>query len=158
MKWRGWSKSLSDAGDERRALLLLYQHPNVQVRLAAAKATLALAPDAARRMLQTIADSRAQDEAQNKGNYAEYNQLFRQMRTLEQELKERPGDQRRELLTLYQHTNAQVRLMAAEATLTVAPQVAHRMLRTIADSREYPQAGHAGMSLYALERGIFKPT
>ena len=43
-------------GDQRRALLRLYDHPNTQVRLTAAKATLAVAPESARRLLQTIAD------------------------------------------------------------------------------------------------------
>lgn len=44
-------------GDQTRALLPLYDHPNMQVRLKAAKATLAVAPDAARRMLEGIANS-----------------------------------------------------------------------------------------------------
>ena len=39
-------------GDQRSALLTLFDHPNMQVRLKAAKATLAVAPDAARRMLR----------------------------------------------------------------------------------------------------------
>src|SRR4030081_2683284 len=43
-------------GDQRRALMQFYGHANTQVRLAAAKATLAVAPDAARRLLRTIAD------------------------------------------------------------------------------------------------------
>ena len=43
--------------DQRHALITLYDHPNMQVRLNAAKATLAVAPVAARKMLQTIADS-----------------------------------------------------------------------------------------------------
>jgi hypothetical protein len=46
------------SGDERRALLQLYEHPNLHVRLKAAKATLAVAPQSARQMIQTIADSR----------------------------------------------------------------------------------------------------
>ena len=45
-------------GDQRRALVRLYDHPNPQVRLKAVKATLAVDPAAARRMLQIIADSR----------------------------------------------------------------------------------------------------
>lgn len=45
-------------GDQRRALLRLYDHPNPQVRVKAVKATLAVEPSAARRMLQAIADSR----------------------------------------------------------------------------------------------------
>jgi Domain of unknown function (DUF2019) len=40
----------------------------------------------------------------------------------------------------------------------VAPEHARRMLEIIAESREYPQAGEAGMSIDNLERGIFKPT
>ncbi len=45
-------------GDERSALLLLYGHPNAQVRLQAATATLAVAPDAARKALQELANSK----------------------------------------------------------------------------------------------------
>jgi hypothetical protein len=44
-------------GDQRRALLRLYNHPNMQVRLKAVKATLAVAPTEARRMLEAIANS-----------------------------------------------------------------------------------------------------
>jgi uncharacterized protein DUF2019 len=51
-----------------------------------------------------------------------------------------------------------VRLTAAKATLAVSPDAARRLLRSIADSKEYPQAGDAGMSLVNLDRGIFKPT
>jgi hypothetical protein len=47
----------SRPGDQRRALMRLYGHPNMQVRLKAAKATLALAPAAARAELETIASS-----------------------------------------------------------------------------------------------------
>jgi hypothetical protein len=50
-----------------------------------------------------------------------------------------------------------VRLKAVKATLAVAPEPAWRMLKAIAESREYPQAGEAGMSLDNLESGIFKP-
>ena len=32
------------------------------------------------------------------------------------------------------------------------------MLETIAESREFPQAGEAGMSIDNLDAGIFKPT
>ena len=44
-------------GDQRQALLRLYDHPNAQVRLKAVKATLAVAPERARRMLEIIAES-----------------------------------------------------------------------------------------------------
>jgi hypothetical protein len=40
--------------DQRRALLALFNHPDLQVRLNAAKATLAVAPGEARAMLEYI--------------------------------------------------------------------------------------------------------
>lgn len=44
-------------GDQRQALLCLYDHPSLQVRLSAVGATRDLAPEKARRVLQAIADS-----------------------------------------------------------------------------------------------------
>jgi hypothetical protein len=44
-------------GDQRRALLPLLEHRNLQVRLNAATDTLAVAPEAARRALETIRDT-----------------------------------------------------------------------------------------------------
>ena len=75
-----------------------------------------------------------------------------------EELKARAGDQRSALVSLYSHPNLQVRLMAAKLTLAVAPAAAKQLLQEIADSKEYPQAGDAGMSLWALKQGIFRPT
>jgi hypothetical protein len=99
----------------------------------------------------------SQDDALHTNDHTKFNHLFDEMEAIKQELKARDGDQRRALLRLYDHPNVQVRLKAAKATLTVAPEAARRMLKAIADSREYPQAGEAGMSLVNLERGIFKP-
>ena len=99
-----------------------------------------------------------QDKALLRNEYGKFNRLFDEMEAVEQELKVRQGDQRRELLHLYSHPNAQVRIKAVKATLAVAPEAARCMLKVIAESREYPQAGEAGMSLVNLERGIFKPT
>ncbi|MEP9369060.1 DUF2019 domain-containing protein [Xanthobacter sp. VNH20] len=42
------------SGDQRRALMVLYGYPNMQVRLNAATATLAVAPEAARRLIEEI--------------------------------------------------------------------------------------------------------
>jgi hypothetical protein len=53
--------------DQRRALLDLYGDPNPQVRLSAAKATLAVAPEAARRLLRAIADSNDNPQAGDAG-------------------------------------------------------------------------------------------
>src|SRR6266481_6593873 len=95
-----------------------------------------------------------QDKALRKGEHAKFNHLFDEKKAIERELKSRNGDQRHALLSLYDHPNAQVRLNAVKATLAVAPEAARRMLHAIADSREYPQAGDAGMTIDSLERGI----
>jgi hypothetical protein len=99
-----------------------------------------------------------QDKALLRNEYAKFNRLFERMEEVEGELRARGGDERRALLRLYDHPNAQVRLKAVKATLAVAPERARRMLEVIAESGEFPQAGEAGMSLVNLERGIFKPS
>lgn len=99
-----------------------------------------------------------QDEAMRVDDNAKFRRLYRQMEAIEQELKRRSGDQRRALLPLYAHSNMQVRLKSAEATLAVAPEAARRMLKSIANSGWPPQAGDAGMTLVNLNRGIFKPS
>jgi hypothetical protein len=100
----------------------------------------------------------AQDESLLINDIAKATKLYWQLKEIEGELKARRGDERRALLKLYNHANMQVRLKAVKATLAVAPEVARQELQAIADSREYPQAGEAGMSLRNLDRGIFKPT
>jgi len=54
-------------GDQRHALLRLYEHPNAQVRLKAVKATLAVAPVKGRRMLEVIAGSHEYPQAGEAG-------------------------------------------------------------------------------------------
>jgi Domain of unknown function (DUF2019) len=98
-----------------------------------------------------------QDHALLGNEIARVNRLYDQLKDIEAELKARPGDQRRALLSLYSNSNPQVRLKAVMGTLAVAPEIARQMLHQIAKSREYPQAFDAGMSIRALERGIFKP-
>jgi uncharacterized protein DUF2019 len=99
-----------------------------------------------------------QDTALLRREHGKFNRLFDELTAIVKELKRRPGDQRRELLPLYEHPNAQVRLNAVKATLAVAPEYARRTLEEIAESREYPQAGDAGMTIRSLEWGIFKPS
>jgi hypothetical protein len=99
-----------------------------------------------------------QDKALLSRQHARFNRLFDEMVAIEEELRKRDGDQRRELLHLFDHPNAQVRLNAVKATLAVAPELARQTLERMAASREYPQAGDAGMTLINLDRGIFKPT
>lgn len=99
-----------------------------------------------------------QYEADLDGDINEYNRLFRKMADVTEELKGRSGDQRSALVSLHGHANVQVRLMAAKKTLAVAPVAARRLLEAIAESGEGPQSGDAGMSLWNLDRGVFKPT
>lgn len=99
-----------------------------------------------------------QYQAEIHGDIAKENRLLRQMRAVTEELKSRSGDQRSALLRFYNHPNVQVRLMAARLTLAVAPKAARQVLESIEKSKEYPQAGDAGMCLWNLDRGVFKPT
>jgi ParB-like chromosome segregation protein Spo0J len=99
-----------------------------------------------------------QDKALLRNEYAKFNRLFERMEEVKGELRARSGDERRALLRLYDHPNAQVRLKAVKATLAVAPESARRMLEIMAESGEYPQAGDAGMTIDALDRGVFRPT
>lgn len=98
-----------------------------------------------------------QGKAADHDDVGAYNQLVPQMRGVVEELKRRNGDQRRALTVLYLHENMQVRLAAARNTLAVAPAAARETLRAIEASRRLPQAADAGMALFALEEGIFKP-
>lgn len=100
----------------------------------------------------------AQDQALLMDEYAKFNRLYGEMEAIEHQLRARDGDQRRTLVRLYEHPNAQVRLKAATATLAVVPQAARQKLQAIADSREYPQAGDAGMTILGLDDGTFRPT
>jgi hypothetical protein len=99
-----------------------------------------------------------QDEALLNDDIAKFNRLFDLMEAVKEELKARDSDQRRALIPLYNHRNAQVRLKAAKATLAVAPEAARQVLQSISDRAEFPQALDAGMTIKALDRGIFKPT
>lgn len=98
-----------------------------------------------------------QYEAELRGEHSKENQLIRQMFAVREELKTRAGDQRSALLPLYDHPNVQVRLMAAKETLAVAPSAARQLLEAIQASKEQPQAMDAGMCLWNLETGVFKP-
>ena len=51
-------KALRTRGTEARmALLRLYDHPNIQVRLQAAKCTVGIAPVAARKVIEAVSES-----------------------------------------------------------------------------------------------------
>lgn len=86
------------------------------------------------------------------------NKIYDKLEAIKSELKSRPGDQRSALLPLYKHKNMQVRVKAAKATLAIAPEAARAQLESIRASGWQPQALDAGMCLWTLEQGIYKPT
>ncbi len=99
-----------------------------------------------------------QDECLLANEVAKYNRLFRQIQEIVQELKSRPGDQRRALMDLYDHPNMQARVKAAKATLAVAYGPARAVLEAIRDSGWQPQALDAGMCIRNLDNGVFVPS
>jgi hypothetical protein len=178
------------AGDQRRALLPLYTHPDVRVRYRAAEATRALAPELARDRLLAVDDEHwsrpteagvrrphalkgltvtelverfvtlalEQDQAMLLDEIPKVNRLFWMLQAVAEELKSRPGDERRALAALFDHPNAQVRLKAAQAALAVAPEAARQALQLISDRDEYPQAAYARGTIDALAEGRYRPT
>lgn len=99
-----------------------------------------------------------QFKAEFYGQISKYNRMYDQIVAVEQELKKRAGDQRTALVPLFAHPNPQVRYMAAEFTLAVAPAAARQVLQELSDLNIYPQAADARGTLWALERGERKPT
>jgi hypothetical protein len=97
-----------------------------------------------------------QYKAQLYSQTAKYNRLFDKIVALKDELKRRAGDQRSALTSLFAHSNPQVRLMAAQWALAVAPAAAQAVLQKISDQNEYPQAAYARQSLDAIKRGDSK--
>jgi hypothetical protein len=109
-------------------------------------------------LVQRFADfAEQQDVSLLDNDISTVNQLFDLMHEIAMELKSRPGDQRTALMKLYDHPNMHVRLKAAKNTLAVAPQAARRQLEQIKESGWMPDSGDAGMCLWNLDRGIFKP-
>jgi hypothetical protein len=98
----------------------------------------------------------AQYDAQEDDEVSRYTKLFHQITAIMKELESRPGDQRRALLALHHHPNAQVRLVAAYATLSVAPAQSRAVFEQLVNAKEFPQAGDAGMTLANMDRGIHK--
>jgi hypothetical protein len=110
-------------------------------------------------LVKRFADITSQQYPAVMGNDVQtYNKLYAQMDAVCQELKTRSGDQRRALFPLYGHSNMQVRLVAARRTLALNYNDARRVIEDVANSGKQPIAGDAGMTLWNLDRGVFKPT
>ena len=105
-----------------------------------------------------VAIGEAEEDAVLYDDTPGYNQLFRKEQDVVDELQRRPGDQRRLLLGLYDHENLWIRLSAVKNSLAFAPEEGRRILQAIRESKRQPYAGEAGMTLRALDKGIFKPT
>ena len=99
----------------------------------------------------------AQDKALEQDNNRGYRKLYAQMEAVDQELRSRGREPRLALMRLYDYPNMQVRLQAATYTLGVAPEPARRLIQAIADSGWPPQALYAGMRIFNLDSGVFKP-
>lgn len=99
----------------------------------------------------------AQSKALDADDTAKYNRLFDKLMEVKRELKDRSGDQRKALVTLYGYPNMQVRLSAAKATLAVVPQAARQAVEAIAASTWPPQCYDARMCLWMLDEGKFIP-
>lgn len=99
-----------------------------------------------------------EDKAEKEDEFQKRNTLCRQMFAIANELKRRPGDQRRALVPLFDHPNIEVRLLAAKAALAIAPVEARKVIEEIAASRRFPYAGDAGMCLNGLDKGQFVPS
>lgn len=175
-------------GDQRKALLPLYLHAEAAVRYRAAEVTRDIAPERAESRMRAIDDPDwsfakdkrapralrrltmaqlveryaeigvAQDKALLYDRTATYNRLYSWKHAIEDELHGRDGDERRALLALFEHPNLQVQLNAAKATLALEPVAARRKIEEISKEKWAPQGGDAGMTIFALDEGIFKPT
>lgn len=99
----------------------------------------------------------AQDRALLHDDRAAQKKLVLQLKAIDDELRARGRNDRLALTKLYDHPNIQVRYDAAKLTLGVAPVEARRVIEWIAQSGFVPQMWHAGMTLLAIDEGIFKP-
>ncbi|MGH6838390.1 MAG: DUF2019 domain-containing protein [Methylocella sp.] len=99
----------------------------------------------------------AQDQALLYGERGHFTKLYWQMKDVDTELRARGKDARCALQRLYDHPNMQVRLQAAKRTLAVSPDAARKLVEEIRASKWHPQAMEAGMTLWNLDTGVFKP-
>ncbi len=91
------------------------------------------------------------------GRIARHNRLYLQLEAVKAELKARSGDQRRALAQFYHHSDPQVRLDAALATLAIFPEQAQEVLQTIIDRSDYPQVANAMHALMNVRDGTRIP-
>lgn len=91
------------------------------------------------------------------GSASKYSRLYKEMDRITTELKQMPGDQRRALLPLLSHPNAQVRLKACHSLLVLSPAAARKCLEDIRDSGIPPVYAYAASALRRLDEGSYVP-
>ncbi len=79
------------------------------------------------------------------------------MEAIDQQLRSRGPEARRALAALLDDEDMRVRYEAARRLLAVVPERALTTVQAIANRHLMPVSGEAGMTLDALETGIFKP-
>ena len=89
-------------------------------------------------------------------DFDRYEVLDKLIAAISQELSRRGLKARQQLLPLYQHREAQVRLQAARFTYRVTPEAARKCIQAIAESRIQPQDFVARTLLERIDAGIEK--
>jgi hypothetical protein len=87
--------------------------------------------------------AREQVEAIELDEIPRCNRLFGLLEAIGDELESRDGDQRRVLVPLLSHRDANVRFKAAMATRAAAPEDARKAFQALIDRHEFPQAADA---------------
>lgn len=86
-----------------------------------------------------------------------YDRLYEHMEAIDQELKARGMEARKALLMLLDDEELHVRYAAAVRSLAVDRERSLAAIHEIVPTHKMPEAGEASMTLYMLEKGIFKP-
>jgi hypothetical protein len=99
-----------------------------------------------------------QEAALLESNTARYNRLYKKIKSIDSELRARGPEARKALLVLLDDPNLRVRYEAATRCAAIDRARVVSALKQIVASRQMPEEGWAGMTLWYLETGIFKPT
>ncbi len=86
-----------------------------------------------------------------------FNRMFPRMQAIDRELRSRGPGARIALFPLLEDKDRFVRYYSAKYVLGLVPDRARRVIEEIAQFKVDALSGDAGMCLYALDKGIFKP-
>jgi len=100
----------------------------------------------------------AQYHSLEREEIAIFNRRYKEIKIIVDELKSRSGDQRRILLKFLGHPNLQVRLAAAHANLATDYNRARAVFEDVAENAFGIPKLDAGMTLWNLDRGVYRPT